>query len=326
MIMIKVDIFSGFLGAGKTMLIKKLISENLNNENIAIIENEFGEVGIDGTILRKSNIQVKEINAGCICCTIAGDFKKAILEVINKFNPKRIIIEPSGVGKLSEILNVCKDKELKDKIEINMIITVVDVLKYDMYISNFSEFYSNQIINAKTIMLSRTQKASSENIEKVTTAIRKLNNKGNIITTPWDKLSAERIIAAAEQNLKDSLEGEVNLLKKSTSNFSFKLKARINNHHANEVFETWGVETPKRFCKLSLENILNRLQDSKLYGTVLRAKGIIQTGEDEWMQFDYVPEEIQMKNTKPDYSGRLCIIGSNLNRNNIKNLFGFNEE
>ena len=326
MIMVKVDIFSGFLGAGKTMLIKKLISENLSNENIAIIENEFGEVGIDGAILRKSNIQVKEINAGCICCTIAGDFKKAILEVINKFNPKRIIIEPSGVGKLSEILNVCKDKELKDKIEINMIITVVDVLKYDMYISNFSEFYSNQIINAKTIMLSRTQKASSDNIEKVTTAIRKLNNKGNIITTPWDKLSAERIIAAAEQNLKDSLEGEVNLLKKSTSNFSFKLKTRMNNHHANEVFETWGVETPKRFCKLSLENILNRLQDSKLYGTVLRAKGIIQTGEDEWMQFDYVPEEIQMKNTKPDYSGRLCIIGSNLNRNNIKNLFGFNEE
>lgn len=323
---VKVDIFSGFLGAGKTMLIKKLISENLNNESIAIIENEFGEVGIDGTILRKSNIEVKEINAGCICCTIAGDFKKAILEVINKFNTKRIIIEPSGVGKLSEILNVCKDKELKDKIEINMIITVVDVLKYDMYISNFAEFYSNQIINAKTIMLSRTQKASSNIIEKVTTAIRKLNNKANIITTPWDKLSAERIIAAAEQNLKNSLEGEVNLLKKSMSNSSFQLKTRTNNHYANEVFETWGVETPKRFCKLSLENILNRLRDSKLYGTVLRAKGIIQTGEEEWMQFDYVPEEIQMKNTKPDYSGRLCIIGSNLNRNNIKNLFGFNEE
>jgi Putative GTPases (G3E family) len=323
---VKVDIFSGFLGAGKTMLIKKLISENLKNESIAIIENEFGEVGIDGTILRKSNIEVKEINAGCICCTIAGDFKKAILEVINKFNPKRIIIEPSGVGKLSEILSVCKDKELKDKIEINMIITVVDVLKYDMYISNFAEFYSNQIINAKTVILSRTQKSSSNITEKVTTAIRQLNNKANIITTPWDKLNAERIIAAAEQNLKNSLEGEVNLLKKSTSNSSFKLKTRTNNHYANEVFETWGVETAKRFCKLSLENILNRLQDSKLYGTVLRAKGIIQTGEEEWMQFDYVPEEIQMKNTKPDYSGRLCIIGNNLNRNNIKNLFGFNEE
>lgn len=322
----KVDIFSGFLGAGKTMLIKKLINESLSNENMVIIENEFGEVGIDGAILRKSNIEVKEINAGCICCTIAGDFKMAILEVISRYNPKRIIIEPSGVGKLSEILNACKEKELKDKIELNMVITVVDVLKYNMYISNFSEFYSNQIINAKTIILSRTQKASSNNIEKVTIDIIKLNNKANIITTQWDKLSAERIIAAAEQNLKSSLEGEVNLLKKHTGNFNFKVERRTANHYANEVFETWGLETPKRFCKGSLENILNRLQDSKRYGTVLRAKGIVQTEDEEWMQFDYVPEEIQMKNTNPDYSGRLCIIGSNLNRSNIKNLFGFNEE
>lgn len=323
---IKVDIFSGFLGAGKTMLIKKLISESLSNEKIVIIENEFGEVGIDGTILRKCSIQVEEINSGCICCSIVGDFKNAILEVINKYNPRRIIIEPSGVGKLSEIISVCKEKELKDRMKINMVITVVDVLKYNMYISNFSEFYSDQIINAKTIILSRTQKASTDSIEKVTMAIRKLNTKANIITTSWDKLSGERIIEAAEKNLRGSLEGEVNLLKKPTGNLSYKIQNRLTNHYANEVFETWGVETPKRFCKGNLQNILSRLQDSRVYGTVLRAKGIVQTEEEEWMQFDYVPEEIQIKNTKPDYSGRLCIIGSNLNRNNIKKLFGFSEE
>lgn len=322
---VKVDIFSGFLGAGKTILIKKLISEKLSDENIVIIENEFGEVGIDGALLRKSNIEVKEITAGCICCTIAGDFKEAILEVISKYNPKRIIIEPSGVGKLSEILNVCKDKELKDRIELNMIITVVDVSKYNMYISNFAEFYSNQIINARTIMLTRTEKASADIIEKVIVAIKNLNSKANIITTPWNKLSAERIIIAAEQKSKNSLEGEVNLLKKYGGDFTLRTQPMSTNHHANEVFDTWGMETPKKFCKMNLKNILDKLQDSKLYGKILRAKGIIQT-EEEWIQFDYVPEEIQIKNTKPDYSGRLCIIGSNLNRNNIKKLFGFSEE
>ena len=322
---VKVDIFSGFLGAGKTMLIKKLISEKLSGENIVIIENEFGEIGIDGALLRESNIEVKEINAGCICCTIAGDFKNAILEIVSKYNAERIIIEPSGVGKLSEILNVCKDKALKDKIEINMIITVVDVFN-NMYISNFSEFYSNQIINAKTIILSRTQKTSPDIVEKVTEAIGKLNNKANIITTPWDKLSAERIITTAEQKLKRSLEGEVNLLKRYKGGFARRTQTISVNHHADEIFDSWGVETPKRFSKKNLKNILDKLQNSGLYGEILRAKGIIQTEEEEWIQFDYVPEETQIKNTKPDYSGRLCIIGSNLNRNNIKKLFGLNWE
>ena len=314
----KIDVFSGFLGAGKTMLIKKLINEKLSNENMVIIENEFGEVGIDGSILRKLNIEVKEINAGCICCTISGDFKRAIKEVITKYKPHRIIIEPSGVAKLSEVLAVCKDEELKEMVSINMIITVIDVLKFDSYIKNFGEFYKNQIINAKTIVLSRTQNASIERASKVVERIQSINNVANIVTTDWDKVNAQRIIDIAEEDFKQASLDQVNLIKKPLNGAMIK---RGTNHNANEIFQTLGVETPKIISKETLYDILYKIKNDKLYGTVLRAKGIIQSTEMHWMQFDYVPEEIEIRATTPDYTGRLCVIGSNLNKENLKNLF-----
>jgi G3E family GTPase len=315
---IKLDIFSGFLGAGKTMLIKKLVNEKLLNENIVIIENEFGEVGIDGSILRKSNIEVKEINAGCICCSVAGDFIKAIKELITNYHPDRIIIEPSGVAKLSEIIAACKSEELKELVSINMIITVVDVLKLEMYLTNFSEFYKNQLLNAKTIILSRTQKASEEKVLKAVARIQSLNNRANLITTPWDKLNGSRIIEIAENDFKESSLEEINLLKKPINS---TIIMKRTNHSAKEVFQTLGIETPKCFSKDTLNNILNKIKDPKAYGTVLRAKGIIQVADSDWLQFDYVPEELEMRSTTPDYIGRICVIGSNLHIENLKTLF-----
>lgn len=317
----KVDIFSGFLGAGKTMLIKKLISEKLYNENIIIIENEFGEVGIDGSILKRENIEVKEINAGCICCSVSGDFKKAVEEVIIKYNPSRIIIEPSGVGKLSDIIKALKTSDVKNKININLIITVVDVLKYETYIVNFSEFYKDQILNGNTIILSRTQNSTPEKLEKVVTAIKNINKKANIITTPWDKLSAEKIMEVGEHDAQVDLNEKVNLLKKPINISAIKLQTNATSNSAKDVFTTWGIETPKRYSESTLKDIFNILKNKELYGVVLRAKGIVQLKNDTWVQFDYVPDEFQIKNTTPDYTGRICVIGSKLNIHNLQNLF-----
>jgi G3E family GTPase len=312
---VKIDVFSGFLGAGKTTLIKKLINESFYREKVVIIENEFGEIGIDGSILKDSNIEVREINAGCICCSIAGDFKKAVKDVIDKYKPERIIIEPSGVAKLSEILSACNAAELKNIIELNMVTTVVDVLKYDMYIKNFGEFYKNQIINAKTIVLSRTQNADLEKLKDAKEKISSLNNKAFVVTTPWEKLSGNRI---AELNERVSLQNEVNLIKRPQ--MSIGLKAS-KGHAGNEVFETIGFETPNKFNSKLLVNALSKTSGNDAYGTILRAKGIVQVENDEWMQFDYVPGEVEIRKTKPDYSGRLCIIGVNLNKEKIKKLF-----
>ncbi|MEG0773489.1 GTP-binding protein [Clostridium sp.] len=314
----KIDIFSGFLGAGKTMLIKKLLSEKLQNENIVIIENEFGEVGIDGSILRKSNIEVKEINAGCICCTVSSDFNEAIKEVIEKYKPSRIIIEPSGVGKLSDVINVCKGEQIKKFAELNMIITVVDGLKYDAYIKNFSEFYKNQIQNANTLVISRSQKLSLEKLVNLVEKLQKINHKAKIITTPWDSINGAKIVTIGEsKNKEDNLEG-INLVKKPIGT------ARVNttlNHKANEVFQTVGIETPKVFDRISLQNFLERMEKNKAYGTVIRAKGIVETEENKWIQFDYVPEEFQIRDSHAEYTGRVCIIGSGLNKEAIRNLF-----
>jgi G3E family GTPase len=314
----KIDIFSGFLGAGKTMLIKKLINEKLENENIVIIENEFGEVGIDGSVLRNSNIEVKEINAGCICCTVSSDFNKAIREVIEKFKPSRIIIEPSGVGKLSDVINVCKGEQIKKLAELNMVITVIDGLKYDAYIKNFSEFYKNQIQNASTLVISRSQKLSLEKLVNLVEKLQKINNRANIITTPWDSIKGEKIVTLGEsKNKEDNLEG-INFIKKPIG------VAKVNpslNHKANEVFQTVGIETPKIFDRKSLQNFLERMEKNKAYGTVLRAKGIVQTEGNKWIQFDYVPEEFQIRDSHAEYTGRVCVIGSGLNKEAIKNLF-----
>lgn len=340
----KIDIFSGFLGAGKTMLIKKLINEKLYTENIVIIENEFGEVGIDGNIFKKTNIEVKEINSGCICCTIAGDFKRAIEEVIEKYKPNRIIIEPSGVGKLSDVLNVIKDPELRNKLIVNMVITVIDVLRFEMYSTNFGEFYKNQIINASTIILSRTQNTTAEKLEKIVAAVRSLNEKANIITTAWDNLNGATIVEVAEKDTKQDLMEKVNLLKRTTGKVTVRMQSNTNtnthyvgtsnhsvdasnhyvdasNHCADEVFTTWGIETPKIFNELNLKRIFARLTDSAVHGVILRAKGIVQVGHTEWVQFDYVPDEFQIRATTPEYTGRICVIGSNLKKDNLKNLF-----
>jgi len=319
---ILVDIFSGFLGAGKTTLIKKLIDENFIKEKVAIIENEFGEVGIDGSILRKSNMQVKEINAGCICCTINQDFKEAVGEVIDKFNPSRIIIEPSGVGKLSEILKSLNSADLKSKIKLNMIIAVVDALKYKIYISNFDEFYKNQIVNSNAIILSRTQAAKTSQIEEVMRDITKINPKAAIITTPWDKISSSKIVEVSQMNRKIPVEEQVNLIKMPEKmTFLREKKDNHHDHHADEIFSTWGIETAKVFNKKNLIENLHHINKNKNYGIVLRAKGIVQVDKNQWIQFDYVPDEFKVVTTTPDYTGRLCIIGSNLNKKDIKELF-----
>ncbi len=314
---VKVDIFSGFLGAGKTTLIKKLISESFYKEKVVVIENEFGEIGIDGSILKSANIEVREINAGCICCNVSGDFKKAVKEVVAKYSPERIVIEPTGIAKLSDLLTALSSAELKNLIELKMVVTVVDVLKYDMYSANFGEFYRNQIIHSNIILLSRTQNADTDKISGIKEKIERLNNKACIVTTPWDKLSAQRIIQLNENSAKLSLQNEVNLIKRALGSASIKA---LGNHSGNEVFETWSYETPKKFNAKSLVNLLSKINNNSC-GKVLRAKGIVQADNDEWMQFDYVPGEFEMKKTVPDYSGRLCIIGVGLNKEHLKKIF-----
>lgn len=326
----KVDIISGFLGAGKTTLIKKLLEEKLYSEKLVIIENEFGEVGIDGSILKNTGIEVKEINSGCICCTLVGDFGKAIEEAILKYKPDRVIIEPSGVGKLSDVIKACDTPKLKEILTINMLIAVVDALKYQIYKSNFGEFFENQIKHAKTIILSRTQKTDNKKLESIVGSIRKLNDKANIITTPWETLNAELIISVAEQDALASLEHQLIDKKKVVLKQPIHHKGckcgynheHSHSHSADEFFDVWGVETPKVFEEKELKSKLDVLGNDKFFGMILRGKGILQTDKNKWVQFDYVPGECDIKNTTADYTGRLCIIGKDLNKTELCRLFG----
>lgn len=338
---VKVDIISGFLGAGKTTMIKKLLEEKLHGEKLVIIENEFGEIGIDGSILKNSGIEIKEINSGCICCTLVGDFSKSIEEVISKHKPDRIIIEPSGVGKLSDVIKACDIPKLKDMLKINMIITVVDVRKYQIYISNFGEFFENQIKHAKTVILSRTQKVDAKKLESIVTLIRKLNSKANIVTTPWEALKADQIIAIAEQDASAMLENQMTIPKVVLKRHHHGEDCECghqnshthhhkdcgcsgggnHNHRADEVFDVWGTETPKVFEEEDLKALVNQLNNDKSFGMVLRSKGILQVSQDKWVQFDYVPGEVQIKSTKPDYTGRICVIGSGLKKEELCKLF-----
>ena len=340
----KVDIISGFLGAGKTTLIKKLLEEKLYNEKLVLIENEFGEIGIDGTILSKSGIEIKEINSGCICCTLVGDFEKAIREVVDKYKPDRIIIEPSGVGKLSDVIKACETSKLKDILAVNMLVAVVDVMKFQIYISNFGEFYENQIKSAKTIIISRTQKADVAKIQSVVASIRKLNEDANIVTTPWDSIEADKIIAVAERDLALSLENQLKASKKVILKRNGVAKKcgcghehihndknhdvcgcednnHMHNHRADEVFDVWGIETPGLFSFNQLERILLNLSREATFGMVLRGKGFLQAKENKWVQFDYVHGEYDIKDTDADYTGRICIIGRGLNKEELKKAF-----
>jgi G3E family GTPase len=317
----KLDIISGFLGAGKTTLIKKLLEEKLYDEKVAIIENEFGEIGIDGNLLKKNGIRVKEINSGCICCTLTGDFTRAIKEVMTKYHPERLLIEPSGVGKLSDVIKACEAPDLKEILTINMLITVIDVLKFKIYMDNFGEFYENQVKNAKTIILSRTQNVDHKQLQTVIRSIKKLNREANIITTPWKELDAAQIMAVAERHPSASLEWQL----KTSSAMAHPHNCQCGCHHghshdAPEVFDVWGIETPQVFDEKELSSIVDSL-GNKRYGLILRGKGILQLNTGQWLQFDYIPGEYAMNSSASDYTGRLCIIGNNLNKKELGKLF-----
>ena len=338
--MTKIDIFSGFLGAGKTTLIKKLIAEAYAGEKLVLIENEFGEINIDGGFLKESGIEISEMSAGCICCSLVGDFNKALKEVVAQFHPDRILIEPSGVGKLSDVIVAVERTvdECPGELKLNSYVTVADASKVKVYMKNFGEFYNNQIEAAGTIILSRTQKLSQEKLEAAAAMLCEKNPDAAILTTPWDELDGKTILSAIE---KVSLSDE--LLEKMRREHEIEEAEHEHehhhhhdhdeecddpecechhhhHHHADDVFSSWGKETPKKFSKEALEDMLHKL-DSGDYGHILRAKGIVN-GEDGWLEFDYVPEEHEVRAGHPDYTGRLCVIGAELKEDGLAELFG----
>lgn len=303
--MTKVDIISGFLGAGKTTFINKLIKEALTNERVLLIENEFGEIGIDSVFVKDTGIEVKEMNSGCICCSIANEFKSALKDVLEKYKPDRVIIEPSGVGKLSDVIRAVAEVKEHSDISLNSFVTVVDSIKYKLYMDNFGEFFNDQIKNAETIILSRSQKLSYNEIDKCVNEIRKLNNKANIITTPWENLNGNQILNIIEK---------INPLEQD--------ECHCHNHnHNSDVFSTWGIKTTKKYRISELDDILRKLSQSDEYGEILRAKGIVQDVEGNWINFNLVPEEYELHYGNTDYIGRLCVIGSKLNSNNLEKIF-----
>ena len=347
--MTKIDIFSGFLGAGKTTLIKKLIAEAYAGEKLVLIENEFGEINIDGGFLKESGIEISEMSAGCICCSLVGDFNKSLKQVSAQFHPDRILIEPSGVGKLSDVIVAVQNTaDETDDMKLNSFVTVADATKVKVYMKNFGEFYNNQIEAAGTIILSRTQKLSQEKLEAAAALLREKNPDAAILTTPWDELDGKTILSAIE---KVSLSDE--LLEKMRREHELEeaehehehhhehdhddhehhhhhhdgeecddpaCECHHHHHHADDVFSSWGKETPKLYSKAALDDILTKL-DSGDYGHILRAKGIVN-GEGGWLEFDYVPEEHEVRAGHPDYTGRLCVIGAELKEDKLAELFG----
>ncbi len=389
--MTKIDIVSGFLGAGKTTLIKKLLSEALTGEKVILIENEFGEIGVDGGFLKDSGVEIREMNSGCICCSLVGDFGASLKEVLDTYAPDRVIIEPSGVGKLSDVMRAVENVKTDAETTLNSAVAVVDASKCKMYIKNFGEFFLNQIENAGTIILSRTGKMSQEKIKEAVDLIREHNEKATIITTPWDEIDGIQILETIE-NAK-SLEEE--LLREIMSKPEEEHHHHHHHHHhddddededehehhhhhhdddddededehehhhhhhddddddddedehehhhhhdhdhehchdehcehdhhhhdADEVFDSYGLETPATYTVAEIENILKELGDSEKYGFILRAKGMVpQEGSNEWIYFDYVPEETNIRTGKPDVTGKLCVIGADLKRKAVKEL------
>ena len=409
--MTKIDIISGFLGAGKTTLIKKLIKEALGGEKVVLIENEFGEIGIDGGFLKEAGIEITEMNSGCICCTLVGDFGAALRDVITKYEPDRIIIEPSGVGKLSDVIKAVADvKKDFDSVELNSFIAVVDAGKTTMYMKNFGEFFNDQIENANTIVLSRTGKTSESKLEKAVAAIKDHNNKAIIITTDWDSLTGVQILETMEKaagEVKDLLFTNEELESCEHHHHHDHEEGHEcgcghhhdhdheeghecgcghhhdhdheedhecgcghhhehdheeghecgcghhhehdheeghkcgcghhhdheheeghecgcghhHHHHADEVFDSWGVTTPKHFTKEALDKILDTLAWGNGLGIILRAKGIVQSEGDEWLEFDLTPGEFEVRTGSPDVTGKLCVIGSRLKKDEIQKLF-----
>ena len=332
--MIKIDVISGFLGAGKTTLIKKLFESGFNGEKIVLIENEFGEIGIDGGFLKESGIEIKEINSGCICCSLVGDFASSIKEIIEKFNPERIIVEPSGVGKLSDIINAIK--EIEADVKLNILATVVDGSKAKVYLKNFGEFFINQVDAADTIIVNKIDKLSDEKLLEVVNLIKDKNSHANIITTPIDSLSGEKLLSILEE--KASLKDE--LIKQIEQEHDHECcnhehhehhehdhdccchDHQHHHHHADEVFTSWGIETPLPISKSELEKFLNTLANSEDLGIIIRAKGILAASDNEsWYYFDYVSGEYEIRLGSPDYTGRICVIGSKIDEHKIEELF-----
>ncbi len=369
--MTKIDIISGFLGAGKTTLIKKLLAEAFPGEKLVLIENEFGEISIDGGFLKESGVQISEMSSGCICCSLVGDFNQALRDVADRFHPDRILIEPSGVGKLSDVI-VAVENTAADapELKLNSFVTVVDAAKVKVYMKNFGEFYNNQVESAGAIVLSRAQKVSQEKLEAAVAMLREKNPSAAILTTPWDQLDGKTILSAME---KVSLADE--LLEKMRADHEAQeaehehhhdhhheehehhhghhechdhgehghhhdhdhdgrehhghecddphcsCHDHHHHHHADEVFTSWGRETPKAFSQADIQRILTAL-DSGEYGKILRAKGIVNGTGGAWVEFDYVPQEHEVRTGRPDYTGRLCVIGAELNEEKLAELFG----
>ena len=358
--MVKVDVISGFLGAGKTTLIKKIFESVLKKEKVVLIENEFGEIGIDGTFLKESGIQIKEINAGCICCSLVGDFATSMDEVISKYNPERIIIEPSGVGKLSDIVNAVL--KLKEELQINILATVVDGLKTKMYLKNFGEFFNNQVEAANTIVISKTDKMSEEAIMEVVNLVKEKNDHATIITTPINELDSEQLLKVLESkvSLKEDLIKEMAYVHEHEDDDDddeccchhdhehhhddddeccchhdhehhhddddecccHHDHEHHHHHHADEVFTSWGKETPKSVSRKELEDFLNALASDESLGIIVRSKGVLKANDNEkWYYFDYVSGDYEIRLGNPDYNGRIVVIGSKLNEEKIEKLF-----
>ena len=372
--MTKIDIISGFLGAGKTTFIKKLLKEAFEGEQVVLIENEFGEIGIDGGFLKEAGIEIKEMNSGCICCSLVGDFEKSLKEVIDTYHPDRILIEPSGVGKLSDVIKAIQDAQVNLDAQLNSFTTVVDVTKCRIYSKNFGEFFSNQIEYAGAIILSRTDKAKHEKVEESVAILRGLNEKAPIITTPIEQLSGEKLLETMEgsKSLEEELLAEI-VCPECGGHHDHDEECGCGHehhdhdehehhhhdhdehehhhdhdehhhhdhdhgeecgcghdhhhdhhghHHADEVFTSWGKETIQTYTKEETSNILKTLESDSSYGTILRAKGMVAGADGEWIYFDMVPEEHEVRTGAAEYTGRICVIGSKLDEHKLEELFG----
>ena len=390
--MTKIDIFSGFLGAGKTTLIKKLLKKAMDASKVVLIENEFGEIGIDGGFLKEAGVEIKEMNSGCICCSLVGDFGTSLAEVLDKYHPERILIEPSGVGKLSDVMKAVQNVKSDVDVQLNSAVVVVDANKCKMYAKNFGEFFLNQIEHAGTIILSRTADISESKLNAALEIIREHNSKATVITTPWDELDGKKILETIEnaKDLEAELMEEVAKLHDEHEHHHDHGEdctcgchdhdhdedehehhhhhdhdedehehhhhdhdehhhdheeehnhghhhdhddhdenctcgchdhEHHHHHHADEIFTSWGMETPTAYTKDEIETILKKLDDADTYGVILRAKGMLPSNDGTWINFDYVPEESNVRTGAPEVTGKICVIGSKLNEDNLKALF-----
>ena len=373
--MIKVDIISGFLGAGKTTFIKELISKVFKDEKVVLIENEFGEIGIDSGFMKEAGIEVTEMNSGCICCTLVGDFAEALKQVADTYSPDRIIIEPSGVGKLSDVTAAVERMSGEAGLEVNSAITVVDGKKAQMYMKNFGEFYSDQLENASTVVVSRTQMIDEAKLSKVLAMIQEHNPSATVITTPWDELSGDTIRGALEHQTlpmhehhhehnehhhhdhdehcgcghdhhhhdhehdhdehhhhdhdehcgcghdHDHEHGHDEHHHHDHDEHCSCGHDHHGHHHADEIFDSWGIETVRRFSRAEIEDILKLFSMNDDFGTVLRAKGIVASSDSSWFEFDMVPEETEIRDHSADYTGRICVIGTDLKKDDLAKLF-----